>query len=457
MTNRLAYADLDAHPLVRVLERARHEPTDRAVAQSLAAELFSLSTGPDRAVVELVLSSEGPFARLARAGVDDRRQRLAARELDALGELAHTDAESMLEPHGLADALADGGSDAPRPPAYEALRAELLASPRWGELVAQIAAFYRREGTGELAAHRVLRLGDHGLVGVLRPDPISLADLEGGEAQQAPLAGDLDAFVTGNGANDALLYGPPGTGKSATVRGLASVFADRGLRLVQVDRGEIARLGEVFSLLAGEGPRSLVYLDDLAFDDGGRTDRVLRAALEGGVVERPGNVLVWVTSNRLRLTRETHAERADDVEGRLAVGEKTALATRFGRRVGVPVAFAGRVPGDLQATRARTARNPARGDGRGGAPLRGRRARHDAAHGASVRRRVPTLTGPEAAAGPRRRRDSSQSDQRSERDECTGDEPWGPERPHHAMRACRKVDRPEDAALGDRLRGVPRP
>ena len=333
MTNRLAYADLDAHPLVRVLERARHEPTDRAVAQSLAAELFSLSTGPDRAIVELVLGSEGPFARLARAGVDDRRQRLAARELDALGELAHTDAESMLEPHGLADALADGGSDAPRPPAYEALRAELLASPRWGELVAQIAAFYRREGTGELAAHRVLRLGDHGLVGVLRPDPISLADLEGGEAQQAPLAGDLDAFVTGNGANDALLYGPPGTGKSATVRGLASVFADRGLRLVQVDRGEIARLGEVFSLLAGEGPRSLVYLDDLAFDDGGRTDRVLRAALEGGVVERPGNVLVWVTSNRLRLTRETHAERADDVEGRLAVGEKTALATRFGRRV----------------------------------------------------------------------------------------------------------------------------
>ncbi len=81
------------------------------------------------------------------------------------------------------------------------------------------------------------------------------------------------------------------------------------------------------------GPHCLVYLDDLAFDDGGRTDRVLRAALEGGVVERPANVLVWVTSNRLRLTRETHAERADDIEGRLAVGEKTALATRFGRRV----------------------------------------------------------------------------------------------------------------------------
>ena len=227
----------------------------------------------------------------------------------------------------------EGGGDEQRPPAYKELRAELAASPAWGDRVGRLGAFHRAEGTGEIAAHRVLRLGSDELVGVLRPDPISLADLEGGEAQQAPLERDLEAFIAGRGANDALLYGPPGTGKSATVRGLASVFADRGLRLVQVDRGEIERLGSVFAQLAGQGPHCLVYLDDLAFDDGGRTDRVLRAALEGGVVERPANVLVWVTSNRLRLTRETHAERADDIEGRLAVGEKTALATRFGRRV----------------------------------------------------------------------------------------------------------------------------
>jgi uncharacterized protein len=332
---RLAYADLDAHPLVRAIERARADPSDGTAAHGLAAELFSLTTSTERAIADLVLGSEGPFARLARAGVDadDPRQRLAARELDALGELAHPDVRRLLEPHGLGDALSDRAGETRRPPAYEQLRAELLGSPRWGELVDRLAAFYRLEGTGELAAHRVLRLGEHGLVGVVRPDPISLADLTGGEAQQAPLSGDLDAFVAGRGANDALLYGPPGTGKSATVRGLASVYADRGLRLVQVDRGEIARLGEVFALLAGIGPHCLVYLDDLAFDDGGRTDRVLRAVLEGGVVERPGNVLVWVTSNRLRLTRETHAERADDIEGRLAVGEKTALATRFGRRV----------------------------------------------------------------------------------------------------------------------------
>jgi predicted AAA+ superfamily ATPase len=332
---RLAYADLDREPLVGALEAALGDPADLEAAQQLARALFSLETRPGPAIADLVLHSQGPFALLARRGVgdDDRRLRVAARELDALSRLAHADIARLLEPHGLEDALSDGVVDGHRPPEYERLRGELLGAPGWGDLVMRLAAFHRGQGVGELAAHRVLRLGEHGLAGVQRPDPISLADLEGGEPQQAPLLADLEAFVTGQGANDALLYGPPGTGKSATVRALAAVFAERGLRLVQVGRGEIERLDEAFSLLAGDGPSTLVYLDDLAFDDGGRTDRVLRAALEGGVVERPRNVLVWVTSNRLRLTRETHAERADDIEGRLAVGEKTALATRFGRRV----------------------------------------------------------------------------------------------------------------------------
>jgi predicted AAA+ superfamily ATPase len=332
---RVAYADLDAQPLVGAIEHALRAPDDPAAAGTLAAALFALDTSPPIALADLVLGSEGPFAQLARRGIDydDRRLRLAGGELDALGALAHGPLARVLEEHGLRDALPGGEGKEARPPAYAELRAALAAGPAWGELADRLSAFHLAQGTGEVAGHRVLRLGERGLVGVRRPDPISLADLEGGEAQQAPLRRDLEAFIGGRGANDALLYGPPGTGKSATVRGLASIFADRGLRLVQVDRGQIERLGGVFAELAGQGPHCLVYLDDLAFDDGGRTDRVLRAALEGGVVERPANVLVWVTSNRLRLTRETHAERADDIEGRLAVGEKSALATRFGRRV----------------------------------------------------------------------------------------------------------------------------
>jgi hypothetical protein len=333
---RIAYADLDDAPLVRALAAVRDDRDDADAARRLAAALFTAELAPGEQIADLVLSSEGPFARIARQGIglEDRRLRVASAELDALGELAHIDLLPLLVRHELADVLpANGGPPPEHPPAYAELRAAMLEDPRWGALAMRIAVLHRDQGTGALVSHRVLRLAPSGLAGVERPDPIRLADLRGGEQQQTPLREDLDRFTSGEGANDALLYGPPGTGKSATVRALAAEFAGRGLRLVQVERAELERLGNAFALLAGDGPWTLVYLDDLAFDDGGRTDRVLRAALEGGVVARPRNVLVWVTSNRLRLTRETHAERADDIEGRLAVGEKMALATRFGRRV----------------------------------------------------------------------------------------------------------------------------
>ncbi len=102
---------------------------------------------------------------------------------------------------------------------------------------------------------------------------------------------------------------------------------------MQVARGETSALPAVFAALRGEGPCCLVFLDDLVFDDAGRADRALRAALEGGVAGRPANVLLWATSNRLNLTAQTHSERADDVDPAEAAGEKAALADRFGRRV----------------------------------------------------------------------------------------------------------------------------
>jgi hypothetical protein len=201
-------------------------------------------------------------------------------------------------------------------------------------MVDDLVAFVRAEGVGAVATHRVLRLhGHHGLVGVPDPDPVTLDDLPGGEAVRAPLLDDLRRFMAGRRPNDALLYGPPGTGKSATVRAAAAAHAGAGLRLIQLDRDDLDRLADVFNRVAEPGPRCLLFLDDLVFDDGGRTDRALRAALEGGVGRRPDNVVVWVTSNRLRLTHDSHSERADALDEAEARLEKGALVERFGRRV----------------------------------------------------------------------------------------------------------------------------
>jgi len=309
VTELVAYADLDADPLVRSALAGDQAGAERAV--------FAEPGGLPAAVARRVLASTGPFARAARAGLaDEARCTIAAAELDRLATAAHG-----LEVRVPANGAATG------------LVAELAASPGWGRHATDLASFHAREGVGALAVHRVLRVDEAGLHGIEHPDPIELDDLVGRAELRADLLADLAAFCAGEPANDALLYGRPGTGKSATVRAAAAAFADRGLRLIQVAHDELHHIDAVFEAVNGDGPWCLLYLDDLVFDDATRADRELRAALEGGVVARPRNVLVWATSNRLNMTHMTHSERADEIDESEARGEKTALANRFGRRV----------------------------------------------------------------------------------------------------------------------------
>lgn len=309
MSELVAYADLAGDRLVQAALDGDQDGAERAI--------FAEAGGLAGALARRVLGSAGPFARAARAGlVDDARLQIAAAELERLGAAAHgleLRVGGTADAAGLAGRLADAGG--------------------WGRHAAELAAFHEREGIGPLAVNRVLRVDEAGLHGIAHADPIGLADLIGREELRADLLADLEAFTGGEPANDALLYGPPGTGKSATVRAAASAFADRGLRLIQVAHDELEHIDAVFEAVSGTGPWCLLFLDDLVFDDASRADRALRAALEGGVVARPRNVLVWATSNRLNMTHMTHSERADEIDEVEARGEKMALANRFGRRV----------------------------------------------------------------------------------------------------------------------------
>jgi predicted AAA+ superfamily ATPase len=313
----VAYADLASDPLVAAALTASDDP---AALPAVERQLFDEGCGLEQALARRVASSAGPFARAARAGITDAgRLAVAASDLDALGAVAHRGLD-----------LRFGGSAPEEGPSAELV--EMLAGANdWGRHAEAVAAFHRRNGCGPLARHRVLRFDGAGLHGIPHPDPVSLADLEGRDELRRPLLDDLTAFAGGAMPNDALLYGPPGTGKSATVRACAR--AHPSVRLIQVARDEIEHIDRLFDEVDGEGPRCVVFLDDLVFDDADRADRDLRTALEGGVRARPANILVWATSNRLNLTRQTHSERADELDQEEARGEKVALANRFGRRL----------------------------------------------------------------------------------------------------------------------------
>ena len=188
-------------------------------------------------------------------------------------------------------------------------------------------------------------------VGRLEPiDAVSgfdLGDLIGVDRAVEALDRNTRQLLAGLPYNDVLLHGERGTGKSSAVRGLLSRYASQGLRVVEVDRSDLAELPQLLSTLR-EGTADvpnvysfLVFCDDLSFGSSELGFRELKAALEGGIEARPPRVCVVTTSNRRHLLPETMEEnRAAYVDAKNelhhgeALEEKLALSDRFGLVLG---------------------------------------------------------------------------------------------------------------------------
>ena len=154
-------------------------------------------------------------------------------------------------------------------------------------------------------------------------------------------------LIAGLPYNDVLLHGERGTGKSSAVRGLLSRYAGQGLRIVEVDRNDLAELPQLLATLR-EGTRSvparysfLVFCDDLSFGASELGFRELKAALEGGIEARPARVCVVTTSNRRHLLPETmdenrraYVDAKNELHHGEALEEKLALSDRFGLVLG---------------------------------------------------------------------------------------------------------------------------
>jgi predicted AAA+ superfamily ATPase len=214
----------------------------------------------------------------------------------------------------------------------------IAESKDWGEVVEMLAAHWSRHGTGPLARYAVLRWhgSDGGLQGVSHPDPIQLHQLIGYEREQARLRANTERFLAGLPAHHVLLYGPPGTGKSSTIKALVNAYAEQGLRLVEVRKEYVNDLLAIVNQLRGRAPHYVLFVDDLSFEEHETAYKVLKVLLEGTAEARPENVLIYATSNRLNLIRESFSDRGkptEDVHWRDTMDEKHSLAHRFGLRI----------------------------------------------------------------------------------------------------------------------------
>ena len=168
--------------------------------------------------------------------------------------------------------------------------------------------------------------------------PLALDLLVGIDAQKGRFVENLKRFATGLPSNHVLLWGVRGTGKSSLSKAaFMSVVKDfPALKLVEVDRDEVAALPPLFDQLRGRPERFVVLCDDLSFEDGAAAAKALKSALEGGVAGPPENVLFVATSNRRHLMPRDHAENRGMIASSEDAEEEVSVSDRFGLWIGFP-------------------------------------------------------------------------------------------------------------------------
>ncbi len=193
--------------------------------------------------------------------------------------------------------------------------------------------FYRNYGVGIPGMYKAFRLEGEKLAPIKRLSPFRFSDLVGLEEQKAALKANTEAFLEGKRANNVLLYGDAGTGKSSCIKALANEYYSAGLRVVEVYRHELISLGKVIEALRNRNYFFILYMDDLSFEEFETEYKYLKAVIEGGLSDRPENVLIYATSNRRHLIRESFKDRQEndlDMHPGDTVQEKLSLSGRFG-------------------------------------------------------------------------------------------------------------------------------
>ena len=200
---------------------------------------------------------------------------------------------------------------------------------------AALASFYRAQGYGFFAQSSAFAVRDNGTVApITHPDAVRLRDLPGYERQKQQILKNTLAFLDGREANNILLYGDKGTGKSSTVKAIVNEYAERGLKIIEMSPRHITCFPKIFVQTLRSPFRFIVFLDDLSFSREDDNFAALKAFIEGGLAGKPANLVIYATSNRRHLIRETFADReGDEVRVRDSLETVTSLSDRFGLEI----------------------------------------------------------------------------------------------------------------------------
>lgn len=189
--------------------------------------------------------------------------------------------------------------------------------------------YCKENGSGLFAKHKAFMYRKNQLVPVENPDPIRLSDLKRYEVQRKQIVDNTICFINDKSANNVLLYGDRGTGKSSTIKALLNEYPT--LRMIQIDKKQIGDIFDIYGKLKDISLHFIIFIDDLCFNEDDEDFFILKQALDGSLNAKPKNVLIYATTNRRHIIKETAANRVENyVHKSDAVDDNMSLSERFG-------------------------------------------------------------------------------------------------------------------------------
>lgn len=286
-------------------------------------------------MTEAALFDENCFTLAAAGGTDDRLPvevlRAVKRDCEAILSAANLTADEVLDSYTYKDEIADVIDTLPRWQSGECAESFKMFD---GSLK-KVAAYYNQNGCGIFARYKAFIWRDGDIQPVLHHDKIDTDDFVGYERQRGEVIQNTRSFINGKSCNNCLLYGDMGTGKSSTVKAIANRFRRDGLRIVEIPKERLVDFPLLVDKIAALPMKFIIFIDDLSFQKQDQSYTTLKAVLEGGIAARPSNALIYATSNRRHLVKESLSDRSwdDDVNTRDNMQESLSLSDRFGLKV----------------------------------------------------------------------------------------------------------------------------
>ncbi len=312
-------------PLMRAFAdycKAKDPLEKRKAYAAFVAEIYEGGGDLTSLLQRLIFEDENVYVRTVALGkaVGEHIERSAKRELTCFAEIAALT---------VADFAEDMGIDEGALPAFSSEPADI-----YGGYQRRLASL-DKYGYGIFSSRAMFRLTDErALQPIVSADKISMAQFIGYETEREKIVQNTHAFLQGRPAANALLCGDAGTGKSSTVKAVVNAFFEEGLRLIELRKDQLRYLPLVMAKISGNPLKFIIFIDDLSFNKNNDDFSMLKAALEGSASARAENALIYATSNRRHIIKESFGDReGDDIHRNDTMQETLSLAERFGLTV----------------------------------------------------------------------------------------------------------------------------